>query len=76
MVVVIVVFVVIFVVIGVEKGICWLLEFNMLLVVVLVLFVLIVGDICFLLDVFVMNVGDYIFNFVLMLFDIYVFDFL
>ena len=59
---------------GVEKGIRRLSEFNMLLAVVLVLFVLIAGDTRFLLDAFVMNVGDYISNFVPMSFDTYAFD--
>ncbi|HAJ41445.1 MAG TPA: high-affinity choline transporter BetT, partial [Alcanivorax sp.] len=56
---------------GVEKGIRRLSEFNMLLAVVLVLFVLIAGDTRFLLDAFVMNVGDYISNFNPMSFDTY-----
>ena len=59
---------------GVEKGIRRLSEFNMLLAVVLVLFVLIAGDTRFLLDAFVMNVGDYISNFIPMSFDTYAFD--
>ena len=59
---------------GVEKGIRRLSEFNMLLAIVLVLFVLIAGDTRFLLDAFVMNVGDYISNFVPMSFDTYAFD--
>ncbi|MED5603390.1 MAG: BCCT family transporter, partial [Pseudomonadota bacterium] len=59
---------------GVEKGIRRLSEFNMLLAIVLVLFVLIAGDTRFLLDAFVMNVGDYISNFIPMSFDTYAFD--
>ena len=70
----IVVFAAISAVTGVEKGIRRLSEFNMLLAVVLVLFVLIAGDTRFLLDAFVMNVGDYIAGFVPMSFDTYAFD--
>ncbi|MCK5886755.1 MAG: BCCT family transporter, partial [Alcanivorax sp.] len=59
---------------GVDKGIRRLSEFNMLLAIVLMLFVLVVGDTRFLLDALVMNVGDYLTHFVSMSFDTYAFD--
>lgn len=59
---------------GVEKGIRRLSEFNMLLAVALVLFVLLVGETRFLLNALVMNIGDYATNFVDMSFNTYAFD--
>ncbi|MED5388651.1 MAG: BCCT family transporter, partial [Pseudomonadota bacterium] len=59
---------------GVDKGIRRLSEFNMLLAIVLMLFVLVVGDTRFLLDALVMNVGDYLTHFISMSFDTYAFD--
>jgi choline/glycine/proline betaine transport protein len=47
----------------VEKGIRWLSEFNMLLALLLLLFVLFSGKTVFLLNALVMNVGDYFSHF-------------
>ncbi|MGB7754635.1 MAG: BCCT family transporter [Salinisphaera sp.] len=49
---------------GVEKGIRRLSEFNILLVIALLLFVLFTGHTLFLLNTFVTNVGDYLTDFV------------
>ncbi len=49
---------------GVGKGIRRLSEFNMLLALLLMLFVLFTGKTIFLLNALVMNVGDYLSNFV------------
>ncbi len=49
---------------GVERGIRRLSEINMILAALLVLFVLIAGNTIFLLNAFVMNVGDYVTHFV------------
>ncbi|MCH2558605.1 MAG: choline BCCT transporter BetT [Alcanivorax sp.] len=70
----IVVFAAISAVTGVDKGIRRLSEFNILLAIVLMMFVLIAGDTRFLLDALVMNVGDYLAGFVPMSFDTYAFD--
>src|SRR5690606_19012004 len=59
---------------GVEKGIRRLSEFNMALAVLLVLFVLATGKTVFLLDAFVMNVGDYLSRFVELSFSTFAFD--
>ncbi|ESR22780.1 choline BCCT transporter BetT [Lutibaculum baratangense] len=59
---------------GVERGIRRLSEFNMLLAVLLVLFVLLVGETRFLLNALVMNVGDYVTGFAGMSFNTYAFD--
>ena len=59
---------------GVEKGIRRLSEFNMLLAVLLMIFVLVTGKTMFLLNAMVTNVGDYFANFVAMSFDTYAFD--
>ena len=56
---------------GVERGIRRLSEFNMLLAVLLLLFVLVVGDSVFLLNALVMNVGDYFSNFISLSLDAY-----
>lgn len=45
----VVVLVIVLVMIGFEKGICWLFEINMIMVVVLLGFILIVGFMVFLL---------------------------
>ena len=49
---------------GVERGIRRLSEFNILLAVLLLLFVLFAGKTIFLLNALVMNIGDYLTNFV------------
>ncbi|WP_110670731.1 choline BCCT transporter BetT [Salinicola halophilus] len=59
---------------GVERGIRRLSEFNILLAVALLLFVLFAGKTIFLLNALVMNVGDYLSNFVSMSFNTYAFD--
>ncbi|PVY76374.1 choline/glycine/proline betaine transport protein [Tamilnaduibacter salinus] len=59
---------------GVDKGIRRLSEFNILLAIVLMAFVLFAGDTTFLLNAFVMNVGDYLSGFVAMSFNTYAFD--
>lgn len=59
---------------GVERGIRRLSEFNMLLAVILMLFVLVTGQTRFLLDAFVTNVGDYLQNFITLSFNTYAFD--
>lgn len=70
----IVVFSAISAVTGVEKGIRRLSEFNMLLALLLVLFVLAFGETVFLLNALVTNVGDYIGNFVDLSMNTYAFD--
>ncbi|WP_308363970.1 MULTISPECIES: choline BCCT transporter BetT [unclassified Microbulbifer] len=59
---------------GVERGIRRLSEFNMLLAVLLMLFVLVSGKTRFLLDAFVTNLGDYLQHFVQLSFNTYAFD--
>ncbi|WP_250461486.1 choline BCCT transporter BetT [Microbulbifer litoralis] len=59
---------------GVERGIRRLSEFNMLLAVLLMLFVLVTGKTRFLLDAFVTNLGDYLQNFIQLSFNTYPFD--
>ncbi|MCW8126853.1 choline BCCT transporter BetT [Microbulbifer halophilus] len=59
---------------GVERGIRRLSEFNMLLAVLLMLFVLVTGQTRFLLDAFVTNLGDYLQNFISLSFNTYAFD--
>lgn len=59
---------------GVERGIRRLSEFNMLLAVLLLLFVLVVGDSVFLLNALVMNVGDYFSNFISLSLDTYAYQ--
>ncbi|AOS98039.1 High-affinity choline transport protein [Microbulbifer aggregans] len=59
---------------GVERGIRRLSEFNMLLAILLMLFVLFTGQTRFLLDAFVTNMGDYLQNFVEMSFNTFAFD--
>lgn len=59
---------------GVERGIRRLSEFNMLLAVALMLFVLVTGKTRFLLDTFVTNIGDYLQNFIQLSFNTYAFD--
>lgn len=72
--VVIVVFAAISAATGVEKGIRRLSEFNMALAAALLLFVLISGKTAFLLNAFVMNVGDYLSSFIRLSFDTYAYD--
>jgi len=59
---------------GVERGIRRLSEFNMLLAIALMLFVLFTGKTRFLLDAFVTNMGDYIQHFVELSFNTFAFD--
>ena len=59
---------------GVEKGIRRLSEFNMVLALLLMLFVLFFGKTIFLLNALVMNVGDYLSNFVSLSLNTYAFD--
>ncbi|MHB0775173.1 choline BCCT transporter BetT [Halomonas sp. WWR20] len=59
---------------GVERGIRRLSEFNILLAVALLLFVLFAGKTIFLLNALVMNIGDYLSGFVSMSFNTYAFD--
>ncbi|UHQ55603.1 MULTISPECIES: choline BCCT transporter BetT [Microbulbifer] len=59
---------------GVERGIRRLSEFNMLLAIILMLFVLFSGQTRFLLDAFVTNMGDYIQNFIELSFNTFAFD--
>ncbi|REC95275.1 choline BCCT transporter BetT [Kushneria indalinina] len=74
LVLLIVLFATISAVTGVERGIRRLSEFNILLAVALLLFVLFAGDTIFLLNALVMNVGDYLSSFVEMSFYTYAFD--
>ncbi|WP_346838691.1 choline BCCT transporter BetT [Microbulbifer sp. SAOS-129_SWC] len=59
---------------GVERGIRRLSEFNMLLAVLMMLFVLFSGRTHFLLDAFVTNLGDYLQHFVQLSFNTFAFD--
>ncbi|MEC9482159.1 MAG: BCCT family transporter, partial [Halomonas sp.] len=59
---------------GVEKGIRRLSEFNMLLALVLLLFVLFTGKTLFLLNALVMNIGDYFSDFIDLSMNTYAFD--
>ncbi|WP_217474571.1 choline BCCT transporter BetT [Stutzerimonas stutzeri] len=74
LVVLIVVFSAISAATGVERGIRRLSEFNMLLAVLLLLFVLFAGKTTFLLNALVMNIGDYFANFISLSFDTYAYD--
>ncbi|SDL49139.1 choline/glycine/proline betaine transport protein [Modicisalibacter muralis] len=74
LVVLIVLFATISAVTGVERGIRRLSEFNILLAVALLLFVLFAGETVFLLNALVMNVGDYLSSFVNLSFNTYAFD--
>lgn len=71
---VVIVFAAVSAVTGVDKGIRRLSEFNMLLALLLMLFVLFVGDTRFLLNALVTNIGDYITGFVGLSFETYAFD--
>ncbi|WP_018982783.1 choline BCCT transporter BetT [Salinimonas chungwhensis] len=71
---VVIIFAAISAVTGVEKGIRRLSEFNMLMALLLMLFVLFVGDTRFLLNALVLNIGDYVTSFVGMSFNTYAFD--
>ncbi|MGQ4879759.1 choline BCCT transporter BetT [Billgrantia sp. LNSP4103-1] len=73
LIVLVVVLATISVVSGVEKGIRRLSEFNMLLALVLLLFVLFQGQTLKLLDMAVNNAGDYLSSFVAKSFDTYAF---
>lgn len=64
LVVAIIAFATISAVTGVEKGIRRLSEFNILLAIVLLLFVLLTGRTLFLLNTFVTNIGDYLTDFI------------
>lgn len=59
---------------GVERGIRRLSEFNMLLALLLMLFVLFAGQTRFLLNAIVLNIGDYFSGFIEMSFNTYAFD--
>ncbi|TDX29566.1 choline/glycine/proline betaine transport protein [Modicisalibacter xianhensis] len=59
---------------GVERGIRRLSEFNILLAVALLLFVLFAGKTIFLLNALVMNIGDYLADFISLSFNTYAFD--
>ncbi|WP_110654808.1 choline BCCT transporter BetT [Salinicola halimionae] len=74
LVLMIVLFATISAVTGVEKGIRRLSEFNILLAIALLLFVLFAGKTVFLLNALVMNVGDYLAGFIPMSFNTYAFD--
>ncbi|WP_111495185.1 choline BCCT transporter BetT [Marinobacter bohaiensis] len=70
----IVIFATISAVTGVDKGIRRLSEFNMALALLLMLFVLFTGKTVFLLNALVMNIGDYLSDFVSLSMDTYAFD--
>ncbi|BES70188.1 choline BCCT transporter BetT [Marinobacter nanhaiticus D15-8W] len=72
--VLIVIFATISAVTGVDKGIRRLSEFNMLLALMLMLFVLFSGKTLFLLNALVMNIGDYLSEFVSLSMNTYAFD--
>jgi len=72
--VVIVIFATISALTGVDKGIRRLSEFNMLLALLLMLFVLFSGQTVFLLNALVMNIGDYFSKFISLSMDTYAFD--
>jgi len=59
---------------GVERGIRRLSEFNMLLATALMIFVLFAGPTLFLLNAFVLNLGDYVSNFISLSFNTYAHD--
>ncbi len=59
---------------GVNRGIRRLSEFNMLLALAFLLFVLFAGDSLFLLNALVMNAGDYLGNFLVLSLDTYAFS--
>jgi choline/glycine/proline betaine transport protein len=59
---------------GVGRGIRRLSEFNMVLALLLVLFVLVSGKTIFLLNVMVTNIGDYLSDFLQLSTDTYAFD--
>lgn len=62
------------VVAGVDKGIRRISEFNVILAVVLLLYVLFAGDTVFLLNALVLNVGDYVSRFPGMTLNTFAFD--
>ncbi|MCG5526391.1 choline BCCT transporter BetT [Ectothiorhodospira haloalkaliphila] len=70
----IVVFAAISAITGVERGIRRLSEFNMLLALLLLLFVLFSGKTVMLLNALVMNIGDYLSSYVSLSFNTYAFD--
>lgn len=74
LVVMIVFFATVSAVTGVEKGIRRLSEFNMLLALLLLLFVLFSGKTLFLLNALVLNVGDYFSDFISLSMNTYAFD--
>ena len=59
---------------GVDKGIRRISEFNVILAVVLLLYVLLAGDTVFLLNALVLNVGDYVNRFMGMTLNTFAFD--
>lgn len=72
--VIVIVFAAISAVTGVERGIRRLSEFNMLLAIMLMLFVLVVGETRFLLNTLVLNIGDYMSGFIDMSLNTYAFN--
>ncbi|MGM0560089.1 MAG: choline BCCT transporter BetT [Pseudomonadota bacterium] len=72
--VMIVIFSAISAVTGVDKGIRRLSEFNMLLALLLMLFILFTGKTLFLLNAMVMNAGDYLSQFISLSFNTYAYD--
>lgn len=76
LIVLLVIIVIILVIFGVDKGICVFFELNVVFVLGLILFVLFMGDIFFLFNVLVFNVGDYVNCFMGMMLNSFVFDWL
>jgi len=56
---------------GVEKGVRWMSNINMLLAISLLLFMLFAGPTQYLLNAFIQNMGDYLGNVVGKSFDVY-----
>lgn len=71
--VLIVVFAALSAALGVARGIRRLSEFNMLLALAFMVFVLLVGDTVFLLNAFILNVGDYLGEFIALSLNTYAF---
>jgi choline/glycine/proline betaine transport protein len=72
--IIIIIFAAVSAITGVERGIRRLSEFNMLLALLLMLFVLFAGETRFLLNAVVLNIGDYFSGFIEMSFNTYAFD--
>lgn len=69
-------FVMFLVVSGLDCGICVLFELNLSLVVILLFFVLVFGLIVFFLQIYVQNIGVYLFDIVNKIFNLYVYEFI